>query len=85
MYATVRRLRESNPALEVLAGELGSIAGMLSTSWSQDWLLRLEILELCANRSLRFDFLDRLHAELDTLEASSPMLAEVIQRGRKLL
>ncbi|MCA9785931.1 MAG: aromatic amino acid hydroxylase [Candidatus Cloacimonetes bacterium] len=85
MYATVRRLRESNPALEVLAGELGSIAGMLSTSWSQDWLLRLEILELCANRSLRFDFLDRLHGELDTLEASSPMLAEVIQRGRKLL
>lgn len=85
LYASVRTLRDSAPAPEVLAGELGNIAGILSGRWQHDWLLRLEILELCGSRGLKLEFLERIQRELDGLAATDPTLAEVIQRGRALL
>ncbi len=84
LYADVRQMREGEDTREHLAGELGRIAGVLKGSWPGDWLLRLEILELCSLRELKLDFLDGLRVELDEL-ARRKEFSEVIERGLALL
>ena len=75
LYARVRRARESD-----VGDDLDAAAHALSERWSDDWLLRLELLEI-ATRQGRGRLAARLRRELDTLAADDPDRATLIQRG----
>jgi phenylalanine-4-hydroxylase len=85
LYGEVRALREAEVDDAELTVRLGEVAAVLSQRWSGDWLLRLELLELCRSRSLEPPFVGRLQQELAAIAGRDEVLAEVIERGMALI
>jgi phenylalanine-4-hydroxylase len=90
LYATVRRLREDPvPQTELsqieLSQALRSVLGQLDAHHRDDWLLRLEVLELALHRGLLPDGLAAVRQGLAELASASPDRADLIARGLALL
>lgn len=79
LYARVRTIRESDPH-----ASLDDVARALDERWPEDWLLRLELLELATDRGQK-TLAVRLHAELESLAEDDVERATLIQRGLSLL
>lgn len=77
LYAWVRRLREEGGDL----GELQAVLAELDAKFPDDWLLRLEILELDPSGPGS----KRIRDHLKDLAARKPATRELIQRGMQLM
>lgn len=82
LYEKVRALRDS---AEPQNEELKKVCEQLEKNHPQDWLLRMEILELENRFSLNSTIKSQLENRLDEAAKQSEEVASLIQRGRKLL
>jgi phenylalanine-4-hydroxylase len=82
LYAELRRLRERNSFGAAECARLEEIAAEVERSHPQDWLLRLELLELPG--VLTEERRSRLRARLDELAAGGPEWNELVTRGLSL-
>jgi phenylalanine-4-hydroxylase len=77
----VRDIREGGESFE----RLPSIARSLDDLYPDDWLLRLEILELCVERKEFADLAEKLKRHLIRLKQEKPFLRSLIENGLKLI
>lgn len=89
LYAQVRALRERRAKLQTR--KLSSIAQQLEKTYPEDWLLRLEMIELgrgmsvaSAQRHRVSSWLSQMESRLAKISQSSPEKAEMIRRGLDL-
>lgn len=82
LYRRVREFRESKGSDPRILDE---VLEALDEKHPEDWLLRLELLELYLARAPRNPHVSRLRQELTTLRLRLPERAEMIDRGLKLL
>ncbi|MFC7440687.1 aromatic amino acid hydroxylase [Laceyella putida] len=80
LYQAVREVREGERSVD----SLHCIMEMLDDHYPDDWLLRLEMLEITAKHQ-REQWAARLKEQLDTLQQTKPELASLIQNGLKLI
>jgi phenylalanine-4-hydroxylase len=85
LYAAVRQLREAGAASPLAASELGAIARKLDESHVNDWLLRLELLELDSAWKLGADWAAGVSARLEEIARRDADVARMIRRGLELL
>lgn len=89
LYAQVRDARDKNAAGKMPDEELGHqlerIFNELEKKHSDDWLLRLELLELAHDRKLNATWTTAVHTRLDEISKSRQDRAEMIGRGLELL
>ncbi len=82
LYRVVREFRETkNSAIE----RLGPIVAELTADYPQDWLLRVELLELFKERAAKHPVIHQLEEQLQLLARTQPDLQELIERGTALL
>jgi phenylalanine-4-hydroxylase len=81
LYQAVRDIREGGESFE----RLPSIARSLDDLYPDDWLLRLEILELCVERKEFADLAEKLKRHLIRLKQEKPFLRSLIENGLKLI
>lgn len=84
LYAEVRRIREKGPVQNTL-NSLSNIYLTLKKNYPEDWLLRLELLELNQAWSLNSEWKDDIHRELTLLSRQNPITASLIARGLEAL
>ncbi|ERI06734.1 aromatic amino acid hydroxylase [Aneurinibacillus aneurinilyticus] len=84
MYQKVRTIRESDMGIERVERELTTIAETLDIKYPEDWLLRLEILEIATQRNIMSHIKSRLRMQLDEL-SRKPENKELIENGLMLL
>src|SRR5690606_16965461 len=97
LYLEVRNLRESlagsaaphsnrdSSRKNEISEKLGKIAARLDTDFPDDWLLRLELLELNALHLLSANWESSLRKRLDDIVRKDPGKKEMIQRGLELI
>ncbi|MGB8956501.1 MAG: aromatic amino acid hydroxylase [Tumebacillaceae bacterium] len=85
MYQTVRGLRESNADDDQIAHVASGVIDTLETHYPNDWLLRVELLELLVPRNLLSDEQAVLRASLDKISASDTEKAGLIANGLNLI
>ncbi len=82
LYAEVRALREGGVEGAKLEAEMLRIEAELERAYPQDWLLRLELLELLTKRKLgAADMQSRIELRLQEIRKRSKDRAEMIDRG----
>jgi phenylalanine-4-hydroxylase len=79
LYARVRKARESGKPSE---SELKAVHAEVEKNHPDDWLLRLELLELSAGKA---SWDKDARARLKAIAARGPVERELIERGLKLL
>lgn len=84
LYGKVRALRESGRDDEASAQSLSEILTRLDADHAEDWLLRLEILEILAERDRLPDLQRRLRAGLEA-RMTTPDRRELIENGLALI
>ncbi|MFS1515172.1 aromatic amino acid hydroxylase [Bacillus sp. SCS-151] len=85
LYTKVREIREdislhSNPSEAIL-----EVINQLDIEFPNDWLLRLEILELLAENDLNPEGQEKLHKDLNRLKSEEKALSQLIENGLKLI
>jgi phenylalanine-4-hydroxylase len=80
----VRKVREANQATQ-RAQELAEIHQRLESDFPDDWLLRLELLELDQTARLSAPWAGKVRASLQALSRKHPENRELIDRGLDLL
>lgn len=85
LYAAVRELRESESEAQQVETELTKIVSQLTLKFPQDWLLRVEILELIERNNLQSELKVQLQKELEQLKTTSKEMNELIERGLKIV
>ncbi|MFD2171846.1 aromatic amino acid hydroxylase [Tumebacillus lipolyticus] len=84
LYQTVRNLRESNAEAAELQDVAKSVVDALDASYLNDWLLRVEVLELLAAQGVSSDLQERIKEQLNKLAQTSEGMQELIENGLKL-
>ena len=82
LYREVREFRDS---ASKDCAPLHSVLQRLDESYPLDWLLRLEVLELCTRRDPANPLISKLKTKLEQLKAHSLDFQEMIQRGMEIL
>ncbi|WP_139488725.1 aromatic amino acid hydroxylase [Brevibacillus dissolubilis] len=85
LYQTVRDLREQAVKGEELQTKLTEVLATLDAEYQNDWLLRLEILELFITNQLLADKQTELRSTLQTLASQQDDNRELILNGLGLL
>jgi phenylalanine-4-hydroxylase len=85
LYARVRELREKKIEVRALESELTKIEAELEAQYPQDWLLRLELLELLGDRASATPVVGRLRVRLAEIAQISKDREEMIARGLALV
>ena len=85
LYLQVRMLRESGRERPNLASELSRIHETLEKKYSDDWLLRLELLELNKNFELHAGWEKTIEARLMEISANAEDRRNMITRGLRLI
>jgi phenylalanine-4-hydroxylase len=80
LYAQVRAIRESKQ-VQAQTEKLALIQKELGQKFPQDWLLRLELLELDKKHGLKSPWASDMKKQLDSIARGSKEKAELIQRG----
>ena len=78
LYAQVRSMREKGDAT---AEKAESILNQLDTIQSDDWLLRVEILELCHHYQWKTGWCDKTQEKLKTISKKNETIGFLIQKG----
>ncbi|MDP4162739.1 MAG: aromatic amino acid hydroxylase [Bacillota bacterium] len=81
LYGKVRSLRESGKSGDSLEGELLNVISSLTTEFQQDWLLRIEVLEVLAKHDLLVEKQTMLIEQLADIKNLNKEFPELIQRG----
>jgi phenylalanine-4-hydroxylase len=81
LYGLVRSVRENKSGFD----QLSMILEKLKTDFPEDWLLGLEIAELCAGNDLDLRFTQEVSSFLNQRKTSSPEYSRLIERGQKLI
>jgi len=81
LYGKVRNIRESKSGFDQLSG----IFETLKNDFSDDWLLSLEIAELCAAHKFDSNLTNEVAAFLIQQKAKSSEFTRLIERGQKLI
>jgi phenylalanine-4-hydroxylase len=81
LYQAVREIREGKKSFELLP----SIARSLDDLYPGDWLLRLEILEICTAEGIYSHLADQIKKSLNKLKQDNPSLHSLIENGTRLL
>lgn len=84
LYATVRVVRERKPEPNELTAALAPVLVALDADYPEDWLLRLELLELLESRELASEWRDRLRDQLAALR-TTPEQTKLIDDGMALI
>lgn len=77
LYAQVRTVRETNNL-----GDIDTMIAKTITSFANEWLLPLEIIELCVKESERYQ---TILAHLEKVKKEQPNIAHLIENGLLLL
>jgi phenylalanine-4-hydroxylase len=85
LYARVRELREKKIEDRALEGALTKVEAELEKQYPEDWLLRLELLELLGDRASAAPVVARLRARLAEISKLSKDREEMIARGLALV
>lgn len=85
LYAEVRRVREAELQGNALLAVLEKTETILENEHPEDWLLRLEILELVCEHSLIASFAERVRGRLTEIRKLSPDRNDMIARGLAVL
>ncbi|MEY4617067.1 MAG: hypothetical protein RJB66_2027 [Pseudomonadota bacterium] len=85
LYRIVREIRETNTLTEMQIEIASSIKKRLDESFPQEWLLRLELLELFAIHKLNRPLCDQLRSRLNELASESERMKMLITRGLALI
>ncbi|WP_232463485.1 aromatic amino acid hydroxylase [Tumebacillus avium] len=83
LYQSIRDLRESNAGDKEVQDVTASVASDLE-AYPNDWLLRVEILELLAPKALAPELQEKIEAHLNELAATGEDLQELIENGVQL-
>ena len=82
LSAQIRKVREAGVAS---SAKLTEIASELEAKHPQDWLSRLELLELAEKWNLTAPWLQPVRTQLEALKKSSPVIATLVGRGLEIL
>lgn len=85
LYSRVRELREKNIWNDESIAALKSVLQEVRSTFSKEWLLRWELLELIVKHQVLTEFEKDLRAELNEIGKSSRVLQTLIHRGLELL
>ncbi len=81
LYGELRRLRDQGKA----NGELPAIWQKVKALSKEEWLMPLEIVEICAAESNHPDLMEEIRTYLNKLGQSNPELNKLIARGLNLI
>ncbi|MEH7505212.1 aromatic amino acid hydroxylase [Neobacillus drentensis] len=81
LYGKVRNLRDNEDNLNSLQDELLEVIEILSNEYQQDWLLRIEIIELLIKQNLLPEKQEMLKNELEEIKHIHEEFPILIQRG----
>ncbi len=84
LYAIVRNLRNQKTLGKAQLASLEKIHGELTSRYTFDWLLKMEILELLSLKSKAGSFSNQLKQELKDMQKLLPDQKDMIDRGLKL-
>ncbi|HEY9900378.1 MAG TPA: aromatic amino acid hydroxylase [Pantanalinema sp.] len=84
LYGQVRSLRETSPDTEKIAQALAEVAHRLDREFPEDWLLRLEVLELLVRQELLPEVREHLLTGLRALMTSGDR-RDLIENGLALI
>lgn len=84
LYQKICYLRESPLSGEIIVSQIKEVLQVLDQKFSDDWLLRLEILEILVSKNLAPDLVSVLTKHLDQIKNQSEKLLMLINRGLKL-
>lgn len=85
LYQKVRNIRESKPEMIIAGQTLLEISTELDHHYPNDWLLRLEVLEILLERGIHQQEQDKLRQQLIQLQEKHPKLENLITNGLKLV
>jgi phenylalanine-4-hydroxylase len=85
LYQTVRKAREEKVSGESLITLILEVDRELDRYFSNDWLLRLELLEIIMEHNILQELSITLKDQLKQLKAEKPNLEKLIDNGLKLL
>ena len=82
LYQKLRDMRELE---SVKLPELDNVFQQLQNSFPNDWLLRMELLELYQQQDGQQEKVDALTEQLNSLKNESSVLTKLVDRGLKIL
>lgn len=84
LYGIVRDLRENKQG-ESIEEEIKAVIETLTNKYPKDWLLRIEILELLADRNILQDKQKEIREQLEEIKSLHEEYPVLIERGLKLI
>jgi phenylalanine-4-hydroxylase len=84
LYQAIRDLRESKAGSSEVQDVAASVLDELDKSYQNDWLLRVEIMELLVPNNLAPELQARIRKQLDAIAAADEEKKELIENGLKL-
>ncbi len=85
LYQTVRDVREGQPDEQGVLKLISGVTDMLDQHFPNDWLLRLELVELMNERKIKTGTRELVMKRLQQLKEDSEELRPLIENGLKLL
>jgi phenylalanine-4-hydroxylase len=81
VYNTIRTIREQKKGFE----KLSAVWATLQKAWPDEWLLRLEIVEICVENNVNAPLASEAISVLKRMKVSHPELRSIISRGLDLI
>ncbi len=85
LYQQVRDLRGQSPSVDQLESELNDLYHFLQSEYPQDWLIRLEMLEILALQDIGVELQQQLRSDLDQLRLTDEEINRLIGNGLNLV
>ncbi|WP_227521422.1 aromatic amino acid hydroxylase [Bacillus alkalisoli] len=85
LYGVVREIRQDNTNKNTIENKLSEVMTKLTLHHPNDWLLRVEVLELLKQKNILHEEQLVLLNELEKLKALDQELFELIERGLKII
>jgi phenylalanine-4-hydroxylase len=81
LYAEIREIRNGKKGIE----KLESVFLNLKMNYQDDWLLVLEIYELCVEKNQSNNFIAEVYNSLQDISKRNPQLSKLIENGLRLV
>jgi phenylalanine-4-hydroxylase len=84
LYEKVALLNSQNQSTEQVLLKITEVLTALDKDFSEDWLLRLQILEMLHEKKIKSELCEQLENKLNQIKKTSEKLEMLIQRGLQL-